>query len=125
MILGLCPKVMAVLACIPGAVINGVFLIICQILIINGFKVVRQQRIDSRNGIVIGLSLAVTIGSMGISSDVTAMFPDFVQYFLSSGTAVGALTAVILNLVLPSAEKITEKHSSIVTDAAQSATEAE
>lgn len=106
MVLGLCPKIMAVLACIPGAVINGVFLIICQILIINGFKVVRQQRIDSRNGIVIGLSLAVTIGSMGISSDVLAMFPDFVQYFLSSGTAVGALVAVILNLALPSAEKI-------------------
>ena len=125
MVLGLCPKVMAVLACIPGAVINGVFLIICQILIINGFKVVRQQRIDSRNGIVIGLSLAVTIGSMGISSDVTAMFPDFVQYFLSSGTAVGALTAVILNLVLPSAEKITEKHAPAVTDAAQPATEVE
>ena len=96
--------------------INGVFLIICQILIINGFKVVRQQRIDSRNGIVIGLSLAVTIGSMGISSDVTAMFPDFVQYFLSSGTAVGALTAVILNLILPSAEKINAERASAMLD---------
>ncbi len=125
MVLGLCPKIMAVLACIPGAVINGVFLIICQILIINGFKVVRQQRIDSRNGIVIGLSLAVTIGSMGISSDVTAMFPDFVQYFLSSGTAVGALTAVILNLILPSAEKITAARTTATSSSAQGKAEAE
>lgn len=125
MVLGLCPKIMAVLACIPGAVINGVFLIICQILIINGFKVVRQQRIDSRNGIVIGLSLAVTIGSMGISSDVTAMFPDFVQYFLSSGTAVGALTAVILNLILPSAEKITAACTTATSSSTQGKAEAE
>lgn len=125
MILGLCPKIMAVLACIPGAVINGVFLIICQILIINGFKVVRQQRIDSRNGIVIGLSLAVTIGSMGISSEVTAMFPDFVQYFLSSGTAVGALTAVILNLVLPSAGETANESVPAVPEDAQTVMEPE
>ena len=100
-LLGLCPKIMAVLASIPGPVISGVLLIICQILVVNGLKVVRQQTIDSRSGIIIGLSIVLTIGSMSIPSDVIAMFPTYVQYFLASGTAVGALSAVVLNLVLP------------------------
>ena len=58
--------------------------------------------------LVIGLSVVFTVSSMVISSDVMAMFPSTVQYFLSSGTAVGGITAVILNLVLPeeSAEKV-------------------
>ena len=57
--------------------------------------------------LVIGLSIVFTVSSMVISSDVMAMFASTVQYFLSSGTAVGGITAVILNLVLP--EESTEK----------------
>ncbi|OZG66561.1 hypothetical protein [Bifidobacterium eulemuris] len=49
---------------------------------------------------------------MGISSDVLQMFPDWVQYFLSSGTAVGALTAVVLNLLLPKPKQQEETEES-------------
>ena len=38
---------------------------------------------------------------MSISSDVISQFPVIIQYFVSSGTAVGAFTAVLLNLLLP------------------------
>jgi xanthine/uracil permease len=90
-----------VIACIPASVINGVFLVVCQILVANGFKIVQKETISARNSIIMGLSVAITVGSMSISSDVISQFPVIIQYFVSSGTAVGAFTAVLLNLLLP------------------------
>jgi NCS2 family nucleobase:cation symporter-2 len=102
-LLGLCPKIMAILASIPGPVISGVFLIICQILIVNGFNVLRREPLDTKKLIVMGLSVAATVGSGSIPSESVAEFPELVQYYLTSGgTAVGASVAVVLNLVLPS-----------------------
>jgi NCS2 family nucleobase:cation symporter-2 len=100
-LLGLCPKIMAVIASIPGSVINGIFLIICQILIANGFKVLSKENIDAKKLMVIGLSVAAAVGSMSISADALAGLPEVVQYYFGSGTAVGASIAVILNLILP------------------------
>lgn len=100
-LLGLSPKIMAVLSSIPGAVVSGVFLVICQILIVNGFRVVRKDGLDSRKAITVGMSVAAAVGVAGIAPEAREQFPLFVQYFLSSGIAVGALTAVILNLILP------------------------
>ena len=92
---------MAVIASVPGAVISGVFLVICQILIANGLKIVAREKMDQKKLLVIGLSIVFTVSSMVISSDVMGMFPSVVQYFLSSGTAVGGITAVVLNLIIP------------------------
>ena len=36
-----------------------------------------------------------------LSADVKAAFPVFLQYLVSSGTAVGGIIAVALNLLLP------------------------
>ena len=100
-LMGFCPKLMAVIASVPGAVISGVFLVICQILIANGLKIVAREKMDQKKLLVIGLSIVFTVSSMVISSDVMGMFPSVVQYFLSSGTAVGGITAVVLNLIIP------------------------
>ena len=50
---------------------------------------------------VIGLSLIFTLASLVLSADVKAAFPVFLQYLVSSGTAVGGIIAVALNLLLP------------------------
>ena len=100
-LMGLCPKLMAVIASVPGCVISGVFLVICQILIANGLKIVMKEEMSQKRILVIGLSIVFTVSSMVISADAMASFPTVVQYFLSSGTAVGGLSAVLLNLLLP------------------------
>lgn len=92
---------MAVIASVPGCVISGVFLVICQILIANGLKIVMKEEMSQKRILVIGLSIVFTVSSMVISADAMASFPTVVQYFLSSGTAVGGLSAVLLNLILP------------------------
>lgn len=104
-LMGFCPKLMAIIASVPGSVISGIFLVICQILIANGLKIVSREQMSQKKILVIGLSIVFTVSSMVISSDVMALFPATIQYFLSSGTAVGGITAVILNLILPDEPK--------------------
>lgn len=100
-IMGFCPKLMAVIASVPGSVISGIFIVICQILIANGLKIVSRETLTQKKILVIGLSIVFAVASLVISSDVMAAFPSVIQYFLSSGTAVGGFTAVVLNLILP------------------------
>ncbi|MEH6940589.1 uracil-xanthine permease family protein [Bacillus sp. JJ722] len=102
--LGLVPKLSTLITCIPGPVINGIFGVICIAIVMNGLKVIQHITIDDRNMIVIGMPILLTIGTTVLPKDLLHTMPDFLNYILSSGTAVGAIAAVLLNLIIP-AEK--------------------
>lgn len=99
--LGLIPKLSALITCIPEPVINGIFGIVCVAIVMNGMKVIQNVVINDRNMMVIGLPILLTIGTVVLPSEILNSVPDFANYILSSGTAVGALAAVILNLIIP------------------------
>jgi uracil-xanthine permease len=101
-VLALIPKFMTLLACIPAAVINGVFLLVCMILISKGIGIIQSTaEMDERKSLILGVSVAATIGVSFIPAAFTALLPSFVGYFLSSGTAFGATTAIFLQSILP------------------------
>ena len=100
-VLGMCPKLMAVISSVPEAAICGVLLVVCQILVVNGLRIIIGSQLDQKKMMVIGLSLIFTLASLVLSADVKAAFPVFLQYLVSSGTAVGGIIAVALNLLLP------------------------
>lgn len=100
-ILGMMPKLMSVIASIPAVVINGVFAILCMVIMMNGFKVIKNAPFTERNMIVIGVPIMLALFAVMIPSDILNGLPNLVTYFVSSGTAVGAIGALILNLVLP------------------------
>lgn len=100
-ILGLVPKFMSIIACIPTPVVNGVFAVVCIILISNGIKIIQNEALNERTSLVVGISVLVTVGTLIIPSEIVNMLPNVVTYFISSATAVGATTAVLLNLFLP------------------------
>lgn len=104
-VLGLVPKLSALITCIPEPVINGIFCIVCVAIVINGLKVIQHVVLDDRNMMVIGIPVLLTIAITVLPKGATAGLPDFVNYILSSGITVGALAAVILNLVIPDAKK--------------------
>lgn len=99
--LGLIPKLSAVITCIPEPVINGIFGIVCVAIVMNGLKVIQNILIDDRTMVVIGIPILLTVGTMVLPKEILYSVPDFANYILSSGTAVGAIAAVILNLVIP------------------------
>ncbi|MDN0056284.1 uracil-xanthine permease family protein [Collinsella ihumii] len=100
-ILGMCPKLMAVISSVPEAAICGVLVVVCQILVVNGLRIIINSKLDQKKMLVIGLSLIFTVASLVLSADVKAEFPVMIQYLVSSGTAVGGIIAVVLNLLLP------------------------
>lgn len=106
--LGMLPKLMNVIACVPQTVINGVFAVVCVVITLNGFKVIQQEVLNERNMMVVGLPILFTLGVTVMPTDILYSLPSFLSYFLSSGMAVGAITAVILNLILPK-EHVSDK----------------
>src|SRR5699024_11675113 len=52
-LLGMMPKLMSVLASIPASVISSVFAVICLIVMMNGFRVVKDVTFTERNMLII------------------------------------------------------------------------
>lgn len=100
-ILGMMPKVMNIIASIPAVVINGVFAIICVVIMMNGLKVIKDAPFTERNMIVIGVPVMLALFAVLIPAEILNSLPNIATYFVSSGIAVGAIGALVLNLVLP------------------------
>ncbi len=100
-LLGTMPKLMYVIAAIPGPVISGVFAVICVIIAMNGFRVVRTVNLTERNMLVIGLPILLTLAAVFMPEALRGRLPNLAGYLVESGIAVGAVSAVLLNLILP------------------------
>ena len=98
---GFCPKLMAVITSLPTPVINGVFAMVCMTLISNGVKMVKDTVMDDRATLILGVSVMSGVSTMILPDSVIRMAPQFIQYFLSSGIAVGGPVAIALQLLLP------------------------
>ncbi|CEG25468.1 uracil-xanthine permease family protein [Bacillus sp. B-jedd] len=103
--LGLLPKLSAVITCVPQPVIQGIFGVVCVAIVMNGLKVIQTIEIDDRNMIVIGVPILLTVGTMVLPKEILYSVPDFANYILSSGTAVGAIAVLLLNLIVPNERK--------------------
>lgn len=100
-VLGFCPKLMAVITSLPTPVINGVFAMVCMTLISNGVKMIKDTVMDDRATMILGVSVMCGVSTMILPDEVVQAAPQFVQYFLSSGIAVGGTVAILLQLLLP------------------------
>jgi uracil-xanthine permease len=100
-LLGFCPKLMTVITSLPTSVINGVFAMVCMTLISNGVKMIKDTVMDDRATMILGVSVMCGVSTMILPDEVVQAAPQFVQYFLSSGIAVGGTVAILLQLSLP------------------------
>jgi NCS2 family nucleobase:cation symporter-2 len=98
---GLIGKLSAVIASIPGPVIGGVFGVLCVVIAMNGFRVVRSTVLNERNMLVIGLPILMALFATLAPQDFVKTLPDFVQYLLGSSIAFGAVWAIVLHQILP------------------------
>ncbi|MFD0870851.1 Putative purine permease ygfU [Chlamydia abortus] len=99
--LGLLPKLSALITCVPEPVINGIFGIVAIAVLTNGMKVIQHISINERNMLIIGVPILLTVAVTVLPKEVLQGLPDFANYVLSSGIAVGALATVVLNLIIP------------------------
>ena len=98
-VLSFCPKVSALISCMPAATIGGVSLVLYGMISAVGVRNVVENQVDftkSRNVIIAALILVLAIGIKYGANDAISL-----GFTTLSGLAVAALVGVILNAVLP------------------------
>lgn len=100
-VLGFFTKLSAFLAAIPAPVIGGVFAIITVTIMLNGLNVIRKLQTGESDIYVIGLPIILTIALVLLPKHVLNAAPTMLQYLLGSPVAIAAITAIILNILMP------------------------
>ena len=96
---GLCPKVSAIASIIPTPVFGGAVLMMFGVILVSGIKIIGGCKPDMRMQLILAVSLAVGLGFNAVPSSLSD-FPLAVSMLLC-GVPGTALTAVVLNLVIP------------------------
>ena len=93
------PKALAVVLAIPGPVAAAYVTVLMAMLFVVGMKVVIQNGIDYRNGLVAGLAFWAGVGFQN-----GVIFPEYFAEFagglLQNGMTAGGLVAILLSLFL-------------------------
>lgn len=102
-IFSFCPKFAAVIQAMPGATIGGISLVLYGMISAVGVRNVVENQVDftkSRNVLIAALILVLSIGVNYSTAGAIAFTIGKVTISLS-GIAVGALTGIVLNAILP------------------------
>lgn len=98
LICALCPKLCALFACIPSAVIGGVALSAFGTIVVSGMNVIKSQGLTPRTTTIVGISIAVGVG-FSVTGGALAMLPSWAATLLS-GVPGTAITAMVLSIIL-------------------------
>ena len=100
MILGLFPKMAAVVASVPTMVLGGAGLAMFGMVAASGFQALSKANLHKKGNImVVAISVAIALIPIGVPS-FYSKFPTWVQIICNSGITIGSITAIILNLFL-------------------------
>ncbi len=98
-VIGLIPKIGAVVSCVPHPVLGGAALAMFATVAVVGIQTLQRVDFnDHRNIVIVGTSLALA-GYVTAYPDVQKALPSWAQIFLGSGITLGSLSALILNFV--------------------------
>ena len=98
-VLGLLPKAAAVVAAIPSPVIGGASLAMFASVAVVGIQTLGKVDMhDNRNAVIVSTSMGLAL-LVTFKPDIASMMPSWLAILFGSGVTIGALTAVILNLL--------------------------
>jgi uric acid transporter len=99
MVIGIIPKVGAVVAAIPPPVLGGAGFALFGTVAVIGIQTLRRVDFhDERNVIILAVSLGFAM-TPTVYPSITAFFPESVRTIISSGITLGSISAILLNLV--------------------------
>ncbi len=106
-VLGLVPKLAAVISAMPKPVLGGATTVLFGTVAVGGLRIVTRDGFDARKQLILAVSLALGLGVTMVPAALTGWVAEGVlatslHIVLTSGMAVGALVALGLNALLPS-----------------------
>lgn len=106
-VLGLVPKFAALATIIPTSVLGGAMVAMFGMVCAAGIRMLGKADLTDSNTMLIA-ACSITLGlGVTVTPNLFAQFPSSVRILLESGIVVGALTAVVLNILFNS-DKIKE-----------------
>lgn len=104
MVLGLFPKMAAVVASIPNSVLGGAGVAMFGMVAASGIKTLSKVKFDGTyNMMVVAISLGVALIPVAMPTFYHKL-PEWSQLILNSGITMGSIMAVLLNAVLNGAK---------------------
>ena len=93
------PKALALILAIPGPVVAAYVIVLMAMLFVVGIKLVFQDGMNARNGLICGVSFWI-----GTGFQAGVIFPEFFSEFaggmMENGMTAGGLTAVLMTLFI-------------------------
>jgi len=102
-VLGLIPKVAALVEGVPRAVLGGAGIALFGMVAASGIRTLTKVKFNNKNVLVVALSVGVALLPT-VTPTIYDEFPDWFQLIFDSGISAGAIVAILLNLVLNSDE---------------------
>lgn len=100
-IFGLSGKLSALISSIPSAVIGGVFALVCGVIAMSGFQVLKKETIGQKATYVVSIPILLVVALTFLPFDYLNSLPTMVRYLFGSPIAIASLMAIILNKLLP------------------------
>lgn len=98
-ILGVFPKLSALISIMPQPVLGGVGVIMFGLVAAQGIKTLATIKIGDRELLIISIAFALGIG-VTVRPELLSHLPSALQMIFSSGISTGTLAALLLNIVL-------------------------
>lgn len=103
-ICGFLPKLGAVFASIPSAVLGGALISVFAMILINGVKMLAQAGFSERNVLVIGITIALGIG-LGGNAEAISGLPTWLKFVFEDSIAATTFIGILANLLFPEDKK--------------------
>lgn len=110
LLLGVFPKLGAVIACIPTPVLGGAGILMFGMTVAAGIQELANVEFKgTNNGLIVGLAISIGVLPMALPA-LFGLLPGALRLILESGIFIGGCTAVILNLLLNRPHDVNAAH---------------
>ena len=104
-LMALVPKVGAIIALMPGAVLGGVLLFMFGMVASVGVDIIGRNMTSRRDALILAASLGVGLGIQAAPPGAFEAIPQALRILVTDGIVMGILLAMGLNLLFPKEEK--------------------
>jgi len=98
---GLSPKFGAIMTTIPYPVLGGATIIVFGMITMTGIQLLIKDELSARNMTIVGLALALSLGIAQVPAAIEQFPPMLKNLIGGAPIVVAAITAFVLNIVLP------------------------
>ncbi|WP_083980190.1 nucleobase:cation symporter-2 family protein [Demequina salsinemoris] len=103
-VLGLIPKVAAVVEGVPRAVLGGAGIALFGMVAASGIRTLTKVKFDNRNVLVVAVAVGIALLPT-VAPTIYDQFPIWFRQIFDSGISAGAIAAILLNLLLNSHQR--------------------